>query len=87
MLFRRGANAIASGRFDFAKAAADAMEEGGRRSFNAITLRMLADLSNKVPPFASIYSRAYRFVEGRIVRSRAHLQDHYGDLLRPMPED
>lgn len=84
MLFRRGANAIAAGRLDFAREAADALgTERGLRN-EARLLRGLVAACGHSTLAQRVYTFAYRAAERRIVRSRRGLQQQYGHLLRPV---
>lgn len=83
MLFRRGANALAAGRFDFAKEASEALaNDCGRRADSGL-LGAATIMCEHSAMAAKSYTLAYRTVERRIVRTRAGLQAEYGHLLKP----
>lgn len=84
MLFRRGANALAAARMDFARAAAKALEEDCGMYGRARLLRAIASGCERNSLVQRAYTFAYRLAEARIVRSRSALQAKYGRLLRPV---
>jgi len=83
MLFRRGANALAAGRIDFALAAADALDADCGLIGRAYLLRLIATSCKHSLIAQQAYTVAYRWMERRIIRSRAALQSKYGYLLKP----
>ena len=83
MLVRRGANAIAAGRLDFARDAADALGTDCRLKGRASLLRVIASACEHSAPIQRTYTRLYRTAERRIVRSRSALQQKYNHLLKP----
>lgn len=83
MLFRRGANALAMGRMDFALEAADALDADCGMYGRARLLRLIASSCRYSSIAQRTYTMAYRWMEQRIIRSRSALQSKYGNLLRP----
>ncbi|WP_422848117.1 glycosyltransferase family 2 protein [Acidovorax sp. M14] len=84
MLFRRGANAVAAGRLDFVRDAANALAGDCDEAARAFLLRSLAVGCSRSSDFQRIYTLAYRWAERRIVDSRQDLQTAYGHLLQPI---
>lgn len=84
MLFRRGANAIAEGRLDFARQAASALDNDCGRKTLALILQTVTRACAHSSILQRAYTVAYRMAERRIVRSRSGLQRKYGHLLQPM---
>lgn len=84
MLFRRGANALAAGRLDFVRDAADALASDCHELAQAFLLRSLAAGCSHNSSLQRIYTSAYRWAERRIVDSRQDLQVTYGHLLKPI---
>ncbi|MFC5526637.1 glycosyltransferase family 2 protein [Rhodanobacter ginsengisoli] len=82
MLFRRGANALAAGRYDFAREAAQALQGYYGRKRWPWTLRFLASLCESVPRLQRLYAGAYRAWERHLVASRADLEARYGHLVQ-----
>lgn len=82
MLFRRGANALAAGRLDFAEDAANALSMDCGEIMRAFLLRTLAFSCTHSAEVQKIYTSAYRYAERRLVESRQDLQTTYGHLLR-----
>ncbi len=82
MLFRRGANALAAGRLDFAQDAANALAQDCDEKKRALLLRTVAAGCAQSTAFQRLYTAAYRRAEKRIVNSRRELQATYGHLLR-----
>lgn len=82
MLFRRGANALAVGRVDFARDAATALRDDCGLAGRACLLRAIASGCEYIPLLQRAYAFAYRLAEARIVKSRNVLQAKYGGLLR-----
>ena len=83
MLFRRGANAIAQGRYDFARDAAAALKTSYRQNLRAALLQIFASAGERSRWLGRIYTAAYRLAEQRIVRSRGSLQRRYARFIRP----
>jgi glycosyltransferase involved in cell wall biosynthesis len=83
MLFRRGANALAQGRGDFAVDAAGALASDYDAHARATLLRSLAWACARVPGAQRLYRAAYQRAERRIVAARAPLQAEFGHLLHP----
>jgi len=83
MLFRRGINALAAGRRDYACEAADALAMHYSQHARAAVLRGLASGCGRIPGMQPALTQAYRLLERRIVRSRRQLQQRYGRLLLP----
>jgi hypothetical protein len=83
MLFRRGANALAEGRYDFARDSATILRSQYSQTARAGLLRMLASWCERSAAAKRAYTGAYRFAERVIVKSRGTLQARYGHLLRP----
>ncbi len=83
MLWRRGANALAGKRIDFALDAAEALENDCGKRVRAGALRLTAVCCRRSALFQQIYTSAYRQAERRIIDSRGDLQAVYGGLLRP----
>ena len=81
MLFRRGINALAAGRRDYACEAADALAMHYSQHVRAALLRGLASGCGRIPGMQPALTQAYRLLEQRIVRSRKQLQQRYGHLL------
>jgi hypothetical protein len=84
MLFRRGANALAQGRGDFAVDAAGALASDYDAHARATLLRSLAWACARVPGAQRLYRAAYQRAERRIVAARAPLQAEFGHLLQPI---
>lgn len=82
MLFRRGANALATARFDFTREAAQALQEHYGRRWPSWMLRILTVLCEAIPWFQRIYAAAYRAGERRLVASRADLEEKFGHLVQ-----
>ncbi len=82
MLFRRGANALAVGRFDFVDDAAQALLIDCNKKFKASILIILNKICKSIPLLQRVYSRLYRYAESKIVESRKELQQQYGHLLK-----
>jgi hypothetical protein len=84
MLFRRGANALAQGRADFAVDAAGALVDSYAATPRAALLRTLAWAITHVPGAQRLFRAAYQRVERRLVAARAPLQAEFGHLLQPV---
>lgn len=82
MLFRRGANAVAARRIDFALEAAEALDKDCGKVARAVLLRLVVACCLRNALLQHSYTAAYRMAERRIIGSRAALQAEYGDLLR-----
>ena len=82
MLFRRGVNALAAGRYDYSTGAAQAYESEYGKGVQPWTLRLLTALCRTCPWLQGLYTRAYRWAERRLVQSQADLQSRYGHLLQ-----
>ncbi|SFS05948.1 Glycosyl transferase family 2 [Dyella sp. OK004] len=83
MLFRRGGNALASGRYEFARDAALALDRDYSKTSRANVLRALAVVCERVPVAQRVLTLIYRAIERRMVRSRQGLRARYGHLLQP----
>jgi hypothetical protein len=84
MLFRRGANALARGRWEFARGAAQVLQDEYGRVYLALVLRFVARVSERARLIGSFYSLAYFGIEAIIVKSRTTLQAKYGHLITPI---
>lgn len=82
MLFRRGANALSTGRLEYARDAAQVLAAHYGRSVQAMVLRVLAFACASIPGAQVTLSHFYKTMERRIVSSRKELQGRYGHLLR-----
>jgi hypothetical protein len=82
MLFRRGVNALASARYDFAREAAAALQANYGDRARAGLLIAVAAVCDKVPGLQRAYTGAYRLAERRLVKSRAGLTQRFGHLIR-----
>lgn len=82
MLFRRGANALAAGRHEFAADAAQALQDFYGEHARARLLRGLSAACRHIPFTQRLVTAAYRSVERALVRSRSELQRRYTHLLR-----
>lgn len=83
MLFRRGANAIAKGRYDFALDAAHALRVDYGHAARARLLRGIAAVCKQSSLAQRTYASAYEFAEQRIIRSRTAILAQYKSLIRP----
>lgn len=83
MLFRRGANALAQGRGDFARNAAHVLKDQYGLATRAAALRILSFLCERSMAAQRAYTAAYRLAERNIIKSRGSLQAHYGQFIRP----
>lgn len=81
MLLRRGANALAAGRLDFARDAAGHLRDSSAPG-GAILLSSLALACEWLPLAQSAVSWLYRRAERRIIAGRSSLQAAHGHLLR-----
>ncbi len=84
MLFRRGANAIAQGRSDFAKDAADALRNDCGKFGAAFLLSLLANSCSVIPWLQQAYTKAYLLAEKRIIDKREYIQNKYQHLIKPL---
>ena len=82
MLFRRGINALANKRHDYARDAATALSKHYAQYLRARLVRGLAAGCERIPGMQSVFSTSYRALERRIVASRSQLQRDYAHLLR-----
>lgn len=82
MLFRRGANALVAGRYDYARDAAETLAAYYGKNLHAAILSALAFGCERIPGVRVLLSHFYRSTEAQIVRSRRELQRRYGSLLR-----
>lgn len=82
MLFRRGINAIAAGRFDFARDAAAALDQHFARRLQGWSLRALAAACGGIPGVGAVFAGAYRMAERILVRSRASTLAGYARFVR-----
>ncbi len=82
MLFRRGANALVGGRYDFAREAAQALQVYYRMPVRSLILRILASICERVPTLQQLYAVTYRRWERHLVASRVHLQARFGHLVQ-----
>lgn len=81
MLFRRAANALSTGRYDFVRGAAEALQLQYKRRGRPFVLRTLATACERLPWLQRAYSRAYRMAERGLVKSRASLESRFGHLV------
>ena len=81
MLFRRGANALAAGRHEFALDAARELERFYSERMRARILRILSSACVRIPWMQRLLTAAYRVIERGLVRSRKELRERYGHLL------
>jgi glycosyltransferase involved in cell wall biosynthesis len=84
MLYRRGANAIAQGRLDFARDAANELKREYNQSAKTGFLRIIAWLCESIPYVQKLYSSLYKQAEKRILAKRRGLQEKYQHLIRPL---
>lgn len=82
MLYRRGVNALANGRVDFARDAAAVLDAYYQQNVEPGILRSLAFGCERVPGVQPLLSMLYRALERRILHGRRQLQHDYGHLLR-----
>lgn len=82
MLFRRGANALALGRYDFCHEAAAAYESQYGRSLRPMALRVLTGACRRLYWLQRFYTMVYGWAERRLIESHADLETRYGHLLR-----
>lgn len=82
MLFRRGANAIAARRLEFAKAAADVLVLEFKQSSKAYFLYIIIYLCSKFNILQSFYTYFYKLLENRMIKANQELHYKYKHLLR-----
>lgn len=82
MLFRRGVNAVALGRGDFARDAARELATHYSATWQVAVLRSLSAATQAVRPLGHLFSAAYGWTESRLIKSRGVLDEQYGSLLR-----
>lgn len=82
MLFRRGANAVARRRLDFARDAAVALKMDYRDHARSSILSVLTFLCERIPVMQAAFASIYRWAERGIVASRVDLQRRFGAELR-----
>lgn len=85
MLFRRGASAIARGRYEFAKDAAQVLGAEYGRHVRAFALRMGARLAERSDGVARLLRWSYGRAEQRLVQSRGDLEEKYSKFLQGGP--
>jgi len=81
MLFRRGANVLSFGRYDFARGVADALQTDYGQLWRPLLLRVITTACEQFSWFQRIYSKIYRLVERRLVNNRLDLQQRFGHLV------
>lgn len=82
MLLRRGANAIKTGRLEFAKAAADALGLECKKTFKAYFLYIIIFFCKNSSIAQRIYTYLYTLKENSIIKSNKNLNKKYKHLLR-----
>ncbi len=82
MLFRRAANALAQGRYDFSYGAAEALRAEYGPGVRPAFLKGLTRALERFPSLQALYARLYRWAERRLVRSRSDLEPRFGRLIR-----
>lgn len=82
MLFRRGVNAIAAGRLQFARDAAEALDVDCGLKVQAYLLRVAAVACAHSMVCQRACTWGYRIAERQVIRSHGALQDKYGGLLK-----
>ncbi|TNJ35498.1 glycosyltransferase family 2 protein [Arenimonas terrae] len=82
VLFRRGANAIARGRLDYARDAAQALSGHYGQHSRARLLRLLAWSCARIPGAQALVAGAYRRAEASILASRSAMRARYAGLIR-----
>jgi cellulose synthase/poly-beta-1,6-N-acetylglucosamine synthase-like glycosyltransferase len=82
MLIRRAANALAAGRYDFARATAAALYAEYRVTSISLALKSIALICERLPWAQRIYTFFYRQVENGLVKSRADLEPRFGYLIK-----
>jgi glycosyltransferase involved in cell wall biosynthesis len=81
MLFRRGANALAANRYDFARGAAEVLRAQYGEIGRPLVLKTIATSCERFSWVQRMYAYLYHVVESRLVRSRADLDLRFGDLI------
>ena len=82
MLFRRGANALALGRYDYCREAVEAYESQYGGGIRPWVLRALARACRNLTWLQRLYTTVYGWAERRIIESNSELQSRYGHLIR-----
>jgi glycosyltransferase involved in cell wall biosynthesis len=82
MLFRRGANALSMGRYDYSYGAAEAFEAQYGKAMRPLVLKVLVNACRKIHFLQFVYTRIYRWIEHRLVKSRSSLELRFGHLIR-----
>ncbi|ARU56017.1 family 2 glycosyl transferase [Oleiphilus messinensis] len=83
MLFRRGANAIAKKRNDFAKDAANVLREEYGTLTLSVLLKVIARLCSQNRIAQNLYTRAYQAGERKIISDKESIQRKFEHLVRP----
>jgi len=81
MLFSRGMHAMAYGRIEFARDAANVLSLQGDGKLRSWVMNCLLLFCRKVALIRTIYGSLYRGMETRMVRSRRKLQEQFAHLL------
>jgi glycosyltransferase involved in cell wall biosynthesis len=82
MLFRRGANAVAHGRNDFALEAAGILRSEYGLRLKPALLEVVSTISSNVPAAGRVCRYAYSWLERRLVASRSASLRQYAAYLR-----
>lgn len=82
MLLRRGANALASGRYDYSYEAAKAFEVQYGGGLRPSLLRLLTRCCERVSVLQGAYTAVYRWAERRLINARADLETRFGHLVK-----
>ena len=82
MLFRRGANAISTGRLEFSKATADALFFDCKKYFKASILYTITYICKKSNYAQKTYTTLYKKKEKSIIKSNKNSHIKYKHLLR-----
>ena len=82
MLFRRGAYAVCTGRYDYFREAVATLEAQYGRDAKSRMLRVLGAACEKSPWLRRLYAAAYRWLERRLIASNSSLETRYGHLIR-----
>lgn len=82
ILFRRGANALAKGRLDYAIDAAQALDTHYGQRSRARLLRLSAWSCARIPGAQALVGGLYRRAEARILASRSQMRARYAGLIR-----
>lgn len=83
MLFRRGVNAVAADRLDYARDSATALALHFPGDARRRVLQLMLALCTQVPGAGAVFCWIYRVLERRIVGSRSGIHDAYRHLLIP----